>query len=118
MDSVEAHDLRRVVLLPAEGPLGDYPPTDGGDWWAAGVPVINCISNPVYLLTDDDAMKWVYRDRLAPMAATFTDVLLTLDKVPAESIAANDRPFYRLAMAGLKHLTWAQTTRFGTRPVY
>lgn len=118
MEGVRAHDLRRVVLLPAEGPLGDFPPTDGGDWWEAGVPVINCICNPIYLLTDDDAMKWVDRDRLAPLAATFTDVLRELDRMPRETIAARDKPLYRLAMAGLKHVSRARTTRLGTRPVY
>lgn len=118
MEAVQAHDLRRVVLLPAEGPLGDYPPTDGGDWWEAGVPLINCICNPVYLLTDDDAMEWVDRDRLAPLAATFADVLLAADKLSRATITKQERPLYRLAMAALKHLSRARTTRLGTRPVY
>ena len=52
LEGVEAQGVDRVILLPAEGPLGNYPPTDGGDWFDAGVPVVNCISNPVYLLTD------------------------------------------------------------------
>ena len=31
-------NLVRTMILPAHGPLGNYPPTDGGDFYEAGVP--------------------------------------------------------------------------------
>jgi hypothetical protein len=115
---VEAHGMRRVILLPAEGPLGDYPPTDGGDWYEAGVPVINCISNPVYLLTDQDALDWVDRDRLPQVAGAFDAILRRLDAEPREALASTKSWPYRLAMKGLGLATTAVMTRLGTRPLH
>ena len=118
LDAAKAHDLDRSILLPAEGPLGNYPPTDGGDWYAAGVPVINCISNPVYLLTDQDALRWVDRDRLPRVASAFDEVIRRLDALPREAIASTKSWPYRLAMKGLDLAARAALTRLGTRPLH
>lgn len=118
LDAARDHDLDRSILLPAEGPLGNYPPTDGGDWYAAGVPVINCISNPVYLLTDQDALRWVDRDRLPRVAAGFDAVIRRLDALPREEIAATRSWPYRLLMKGLDVAARAALTRLGTRRLH
>jgi hypothetical protein len=118
LEAMSANDVRRVFLLPAEGPLGDYPPTDGGDWHQAGVPVINYISNPVYLLTQDDALKWVDRDRLPRVAAAFSEIIRRLDRIPKKEIAAVDSLGYKLFMKMLKHLVYAKTTSFGLKPLF
>ena len=118
LESVEAHGVDRVLLLPPEGPLGEYPPTDGGDWYEAGVPVINYISNPVYLLNAEDSLEWVARDRLAKVAAAFADIICKVDVMPRETIGSVESRSYQLKMKLLKHLVRAKTTRFGTRPVY
>jgi len=118
LESMEARDVDRVLLLPPEGPLGEYPPTDGGDWYEAGVPVINYISNPVYLLNAEDSLEWVARDRLAKVAGAFADIIRKVDVMPREAIGHVDFRRYKLMMKFLKHLTRAKTTRFGTRPVY
>lgn len=118
LERIRACDLRGAVLLPPEGPLGDFPPTDGGDWYEAGVPLINVISDPVYLLTSDDALRWVDRPRLATMAETMTQVLETLDGVSKAELAEVDAPLYRLGMIALKHISRAKNTGFGRRPVY
>lgn len=118
LEAVRHHDLHRSVLLPAEGPLGPYPPTDGGDWWEAGVPVVNHISNPVYLLTEDDALEWVDRDRLPRVAGTFEEVLRRLDTLPREAIAARDARASFVLMRLLRHLVHAKTTKLGRHPVY
>jgi len=118
LDSIRRHDVRRTILLPAEGPLGPYPPTDGGDWWEAGVPVVNHISNPVYLLTDDDALQWVDKARLPKVAAAFTDILTHLDHIDRQTIAAVDSRPYHLLMKALRHIAYHKTTLFGLRPVY
>ncbi len=118
VDGASAHGVDRVILLPAEGPLGNYPPTDGGDWFAAGVPVVNCISNPVYLLTSDDGLRWVDRDRLPRMASAFERIIRRLDAVPRRTLASTRSWPYRLAMKGLRALAVAAMTRLGTRRIY
>ncbi len=118
VDASKAYGLNRVILLPAEGPLGNYPPTDGGDWYEAGVPVINCISNPVYLLTDEDAFRWVDRDRLPKVASAFNQILRRLDTETKQSIASTKSPAFKLAMKALNRLSTAVTTRLGTREFY
>lgn len=118
LSAVRKNDLHRSVLLYAEGPLGPYPPTDGGDWWEAGVPVINHISNPVYLLTDDDAFCWVDKERLPVVAATFAEILEGLDALSRQAIAARDKVASFALMRVLRHLVHAKTTKFGLHPVY
>lgn len=118
LESVTSHDLGRSILLPAEGPLGDYPPTDGGDWYEAGIPVVNYICNPVYLLTDDDALDWVDKNRLAVAAGTFVDIIEKLDAMPRHAIGEVDSKLYLLKMKMVKHIARNKTTLFGLKPVY
>jgi peptidase M28-like protein len=118
LDSFRAHDVDRTLVLPAEGPLGRYPPTDGGDWYEAGVPVVNCISNPVYLLTNQDALEWVDTKRLATMTAAFAQILRGLDSLPRQAIAHVDSRRHLLLLKFLEALSRHKTTRFGTRPIY
>ncbi len=115
LEAVRRWDLRRSLVLPAEGPLGDFPPTDGGDWYEAGVPLINFISNPVYLLTDDDAFRWVDKSRLPSVASCFLDLIRVLDSIPAETLRRTDYPMRLRMMKALKHLIRAKTTAFGIR---
>ena len=118
LDSVAAHDLKRCLLLPAEGPLGDYPPTDGGDWYEAGVPVVNYICNPVYLLTADDALEWVDKERLSKVAGAFADILQRLDGMSRKEISRVDSRLYKLKMKLIKHIARNKTSCFGLKPVY
>ena len=119
LEGVRAHGVDRVILLPAEGPLGNYPPTDGGDWHEAGVPVINCISNPVYLLTDLDDFRWIDRPRLPRMAAAFDQILRRLDAAPRVSLGPSNRWLARrVAMKVAAKLARAWATRLGTRTFY
>ncbi len=118
LESMKAQNVSRVVALPAEGPLGDYPPTDGGDWWEAGVPVINYISNPVYLLTNDDALDWVDVPRMPKVATAFADIIRRLDHMPRAAIAEVESRRRVWVMKALKHINRAKTTTFGLKPVY
>jgi hypothetical protein len=118
VEGARDHGLDRTIVLPAEGPLGDYPPTDGGDWFAAGVPVVNGISNPVYLLTDEDDFRWVDRARLPKVAAAFEQIIRRLDRADRKTLAASGPWPYRMAMKGLRLAAVAAVTRFGTRPVH
>lgn len=112
------NDLDRTILLPAEGPLGNYPPTDGGDWFEAGIPVINCISNPVYLLTDEDDWQWVDRPRLPRVAGAFYDIMHQLDGVSRQDLAKTKSWPFRLVMKALRLMVSAISTRLWTRKFY
>lgn len=118
LESLTSHQLDRSLILPAEGPLGDYPPTDGGDWYQAGVPVINCISNPVYLLTDDDALRWVDKERLPAVAGLFADLIERLDGVSRKDLSRVDFPVRLALMKMLKVTLRAKTTCFGLKPLH
>jgi len=115
---IKGHDVHRVFILPPEGPLGDYPPTDGGDWYEAGVPVINFISNPVYLLNEEDDYSWVMKDRLSRVARCFIDIIKDVDRMDRESIGRVEFRGLKLKMKLIKRIARAKTTRFGTSPVY
>ncbi len=118
LKNLAMHEHGRALVLPAEGPLGDYPPTDGGDWYEAGVPVINYISNPSYLLTNDDALRWVDRNGLAQVAQLFADVIQELDQVSRHQLARVDFPLKALLMKILKHVVRARSTSFGRKPLH
>lgn len=110
--------LDRCLLLPAESPLGNYPPTDGGDWYAANIPIVNYISNPVYLLTEDDDDQWVDEENLPRVAGAFSTLLTSLDAVPRAQLARCDYPLRRQWMRVLRYFTQMKTTRFGSQPIH
>lgn len=113
-----AFGLDRLMLLPAEGPLGNYPPTDGGDWYLANIPIVNYISNPVYLLTEDDGDEWVDEENLPRVAGAFSAFLTSLDNVPRAQLARCDYPLRRQWMRVLRYVMQMKTTRFGSRPIH
>jgi hypothetical protein len=118
LESVEKNSVDRVFLLPPEGPLGDYPPTDGGDWYEAGVPLINFISNPVYLLNEEDDLEWVMEARLPKIAGAIADIVLKTDKMSKEAIGLVEFSGFKFKMKIIKQLVKMKTTKLGTRPVY
>jgi hypothetical protein len=118
LKNLEAHHVDRSFLLPCEGPLGDFPPTDGGDWYEAGVPVVNLISNPVYLLNEEDDFEWVDQDRLVPVAEAVAGLVRDVDGLTKAQIGRVEFKARKLQMQFLKHVVRAKTTWFGTRPVY
>ena len=118
LESVKNNSMDRVFLLPPEGPLGDYPPTDGGDWYEAGVPLVNIISNPVYLLNEEDDLEWVMEERLPKVAGAVADIVRKTDLMNKESIGLVEFSGFKLKMKLIKKLVSMKTTKFGTRPVY
>ncbi len=118
LDNMRKNLVKRTILLPSVGPLGEYPPTDGGDWFLAGVPVINFISNPVYLLTNDDAMKWVNEDYLEKVANAFVGIVEEVDVLKKSEIANNNFMLYTIVMKLLKTYQKCKTTLFGFKPIH
>jgi len=116
--NLKDNGVDRAFLLPPEGPLGPYPPTDGGDWYRVGVPLVNFISNPVYLLNAEDDFHWVMESRLPRIAGAVAGIVEATERLSKAEIAAVDFTAYKLKMKLIKHLVSMKTTRFGTRPVY
>jgi hypothetical protein len=139
VDSVREAGLDRTILLPAEGPLGDIPATDGGDWYEperrklvearqrdrglrrdAGprVPLVNFIANPVDLLLAENGTRSVDVPRLPKLAAAVYGIIVKSDEVPREQLARVDQPVRLFFMRTLKWVIRMKTTMFGTRPVH
>lgn len=118
LESVMKNSVDRTFLLPPEGPLGDYPPTDGGDWYEVGVPLINIISNPVYLLNEEDDLEGVMQERLPKVAGAVSDIIRKTDNMTKKAIGLVELSGFKLKMKIIKQLVKMKTTRLGTRPVY
>ena len=82
--------LTRTMILGASGPLGNYPPTDGGDFHLEGIPVFNYICNPVYLLVDDDTLDRVAYHRLDSVRDGFFDLINRLDRIDRDVLRTVD----------------------------
>lgn len=111
--AVVENGLERTMLLPAHGPLGDYPPTDGGDFHEAGVPLINTISPPLYLLNQEDTLDKVATQRLAPTARAIISVLSQLDDVSLGKLRRVDYPVRAAAMDALRRIVRIRTLAMG-----
>ncbi len=82
-----AEDLDRAMILPASNALtGPVFPADGSSIYAAGVPTMNYISAPIYLLNGEDTLDKVDRQQLVPVASTFARVIQAIDPVPLAAI--------------------------------
>ena len=65
--AVADHDLDRSLVLPAEI-FGPMPPTDGGFFHPAGVPMVNLLAAPSYLFDPADTIEMVHAPSLVPTA--------------------------------------------------
>ena len=82
------------------------------------MPLINYISNPVYLLTDDDSLDWVDKESLPGVCDLFARIVDDLDRSPRRDLARVSFPFRRLLMKLLRQVVTARTTCFGLKPVH
>jgi hypothetical protein len=64
--AIEAEDLARSLILPPTA-FGPRPPTDGGDFHLAGVPIVNFLTAPFYLFDSLDTMDKIHRPSLVPV---------------------------------------------------
>jgi len=94
-DFLVAQDLIRTLVLGAHGPLGEFPPTDGGDFHLEGVPVFNYICNPVYLLVDDDDLSKIDWERLVPVRDGFYQLIEELNECDPAQLRKTQYPLKR-----------------------
>ena len=80
--------------------------------------MINAISNPVYLLNEEDDFHWVLKERLPRVAGFVTDLVKEVDNMDRETIARVEFKGFKRKMKVIKTLARAKTTKLGTRPVY
>jgi len=102
--AVVEQGMAPTVLLPPEGPLGAFPPTDGGDYHLEGVPLINFIGCPIYLLNAEDTLDKVATEYLQPTARAVVSVLRDIDGVPLQRLRRNHYPVRTAAMKLLFHV--------------
>ena len=95
-DILVSQDLKRTLVLGAHGPLGEFPPTDGGDFHLEGVPVFNYICNPVYLLVDDDDLSKIDWERLVPVRDGFYQLIEELNECDPAQLRNTQYPLKRV----------------------
>lgn len=64
--ALQAEGLDRSLILPPDA-LGPQPPTDGGFFHTAGVPLVNYLTAPFYLFDAMDTMDKVHKPSLVPV---------------------------------------------------
>ena len=65
-DALHAEELWRSMVL-APDAIGPQPPTDGGFYHQAGVPIVDFLSAPSYLFDELDTLDKIDRDNLVPL---------------------------------------------------
>ena len=113
-DFLVAQDLKRTLVLGAHGPLGEFPPTDGGDFHLEGVPVFNYICNPVYLLVDDDDLSKVDWERLGPVRDGFYQLIEELNECDPAQLRKTQYPLKR-ALASIMTFLAKRKNKFRVR---
>ncbi len=63
--AIAIDDLDRSLILPSEI-FGPMPPTDGGFFHSAGVPMVNLLAAPMYLFDPADTVDMVHQPSLVP----------------------------------------------------
>ncbi|MHA1632875.1 MAG: M28 family peptidase [Candidatus Freyarchaeota archaeon] len=83
-DEVKRHDLRRLIILPGNTPLGV--PTDANAFYRSGYPIYSYISGPEYLFDPCDTIDKVAADQLNPVASAFIKVIQKMDKAEPSKV--------------------------------
>ena len=95
-NGIKENNLIRSAILPARGVFGDYPSTDGGDWFMHDVPMINMISGPSYLLTSADNLEFVDKNRLEGVYNCFREFIEKIDQVDTKELRKKHWPILNL----------------------
>ncbi|MHA1263056.1 MAG: M28 family peptidase [Candidatus Freyarchaeota archaeon] len=83
------NNLERTLIIQTNSPLGV--PTDAGHFHEYGIPVYSFISGPMYLFDIGDTPDKVAKDQLVPVTKAFSEMVMSVDKVPA-SLIRDDSP--------------------------
>jgi hypothetical protein len=83
--AIEAEDLRRSLVLPPTA-FGAQPPTDGGNFHLAGVPIVNFLAAPFYLFDSQDTLDKVDREHLAAITRAAVRIVESTREATARSM--------------------------------
>jgi hypothetical protein len=83
--AVEAEGLARSLVLPPTA-LGDRPPTDGGAFYPAGVPIVDFLTAPFYLFDVQDTLDKIDREHLAAITRAAIRIVGSTRGVTAASM--------------------------------
>jgi hypothetical protein len=86
--ALRAEGLDRSLLL-APDALGPQPPTDGGHYHAAGVPIVNFLAAPFYLFDAMDTMDKIDEDNLVPITRAAIRIVAATAGVSAAAMRAH-----------------------------
>lgn len=88
IDAVKKFDIERTAVLPAETPMFPRPIGEITPYFLRGLPTVNYISGPVYLLNADDTLEKVDTKLLVPVASAFVEMMNGIDSLAAASLSA------------------------------
>jgi hypothetical protein len=83
--AIEAEGLARSLILPPAA-LGDRPPTDGGAFYPAGVPIVDFLTAPFYLFDAQDTLDKIDREHLAAITRVAIRIVGSTRGVTAASM--------------------------------
>lgn len=83
--AIEAEGLERSLVLPPTA-FGARPPTDGGAFHLAGVPIVNFLPAPFYLFDSQDTLDKVDRAHLAAITRAASRIVESTQGVTARSM--------------------------------
>ncbi len=75
--ALSAEDLRRSMVLPPDVFMA-HPPTDGGFFHLAGVPLVDFLAAPMYLFDSTDTIDKVHQPSLEPLARAAVRIVADL----------------------------------------
>ena len=84
-DAVIKYDLRRLLILPTDNPLGGVP-TDGRPFFDENLPVISIASAPFYIYNPIDTIDKLALEEFEPLTKAFIDIIQSLDKVSRKEL--------------------------------
>lgn len=85
--ALSAEELERSWILPPEA-LGEAPPTDGGGFHHNGVPLVDFLTAPVYLVDACDTLDKVHRPSLEPVSRATVRIIESLTGRTAAEVRA------------------------------
>jgi hypothetical protein len=86
IEAVEAEDLRRTLVLPAD--VLEHPRSAAGHFHSVGVPIVSFISLPVYYFGLEDTPDKVDREGLVPITRTFLRIIYATEGETAAGMRA------------------------------
>ncbi|MFW9992949.1 MAG: hypothetical protein ACFFD4_12980 [Candidatus Odinarchaeota archaeon] len=81
-------DLYRSIVMPPDGfpPRIEWPPTDGGPYHVAGVPLVSLLAAPPYLFDSADIPDKIHEESLEPITRAVIRIINALKKQTAKGL--------------------------------